>query len=295
LSIVGEHSSLGGVKYVRTKLKFLIVAVILISLSAGALMLGGQRGEVKTEAKTIQIGSVEEVKLIVVVDNYPDSGLKTAWGLSILAKTPKNTILFDTGPDPNVLRDNLKKLKVDPSEIDFVVISHEHWDHVGGLSYIAKVRPGLKVYVPKGAAGRIGVHGLDIEEVGETMKVAEGVAVIGWLYGPPAEEALAINVEGRGLVILVGCSHPGVANIVAKAKNDLGVKPYLVLGGFHMRGASELTCRETVKRLIELGTERIAPIHCSGDMIRSILEREYSRNWLKCHVGSVINVSASAP
>ena len=119
--------------------------------------------------------------------------------------------------------------------------------------------------------------------------------MIGWLYGPPAEEALAINVEGRGLVILVGCSHPGVANIVAKAKNDLGVKPYLVLGGFHMMGASESGCRETVKRLIELGVERIAPIHCSGDMIRSILEEEYPQNWLKCHVGSIVEVSASAP
>ena len=279
----------------RAKLKFLIAAVILITLSTGALIFSGQREEVKTETKTIRMGSVKEVKLIVVVDNYPDSGLKTAWGLSILAKTPKNTILFDTGPDPNVLRDNLKKLGVDPGEIDFVVISHEHWDHVGGLSYIAEARPGLKVYVPKGAGGRIKAHGLDIEEVDKTMEVAEGVAVIGWLYGPPAEEALAINVEGRGLVILVGCSHPGVANIVAKAKNDLGVKPYLVLGGFHMTGASGSRCRETVKRLIELGIERIAPIHCSGDTIRSILEEEYPQNWLKCHVGSIVEVSASVP
>ena len=275
-------------RYVKTKLKFLITAIILISLLAGVLILGGQKEEVKTETEKVRIGSVKGLKLIVVVDNYPDSELKTAWGLSILAKTPENTILFDTGPDPDVLRENLKKLGIDPSEIDFVVISHEHGDHVNGLSYLAKVRPGLKVYVPKGVARRIGAHGLNVVEVEKTMEVADGVAVIGWLPGPPVEEALAINVEGRGLVILVGCSHPGVANIVAKAKTDLGVKPYLVLGGFHMIGASELTCRKTIERLIALRVEKIAPIHCSGDGIRSILEREYPQNWLKCHVGSVI-------
>ena len=272
----------------KIKLKLLIIVIILISLLAGVLVFSGQKEEIKTETKSIRIGSVKGLKLIVVVDNYPDSELKTAWGVSILAKTPKNTILFDTGPDPNVLRENLQKLGIDPAEIDFVVISHEHGDHVGGLSYLAKVKPGLKVYVPRGVAGRIKVHGLNIVEVDKTMEVADGVAIIGWLYGPPIEEALAINVEGRGLVILVGCSHPGVVNIVAKAKTDLGVKPHLILGGFHMGGASESTCRETIKRLIELGVEKIAPIHCSGDRIRSILEKEYPENWLKCHVGSII-------
>ena len=277
------------------KLKFIIIAVILISLLAGILIFGSQKKEVKIETKRVRIRSVKELKLIVVIDNYPDSELKTTWGLSILVKTPKNTILFDTGPDPDILRENLKKLGVDPGEIDFVVVSHEHGDHVIGLSYLAKVRPGLRVYVPKGTAERIGIHGLDIREIDKTTEVAEGVAVIGWLYGPPAEEALAINVKGKGLVILVGCSHPGVVNIVAKAKTELGIKPYLVLGGFHMMGASEYTCKETIKRLIELGVKKIAPIHCSGDKIRSILEKEFPQNWLKCHVGSVIEVSASTP
>lgn len=147
-------------------------------------------------------------------------------------ETPSSKFLFDTGPDPGVLERNLRKLGVNPKDLDFVVISHEHGDHTGGLSYIAKVKPGITVYVPKGM--RIKVPNLSIVEVNDTTEIAEGVVIIGWLHGPPVEQALAINVKDRGLVIITGCSHPGVVNIVVKAFRDLKLKPYLVLGGFHM-------------------------------------------------------------
>ncbi|MEM0062107.1 MAG: hypothetical protein QW141_07120 [Ignisphaera sp.] len=103
------------------------------------------------------------------------------------------------------------------------------------------------------------------------------------------EQALAINVRDS-LAIITGCSHPGIVNIVAKAVRDLKLKPYLVLGGFHMEGTTSDECRKTVEQLLNLGVEKIAPIHCSGEWLRSILREEFPDHWLECNVVSTINL-----
>ncbi|MEM4009721.1 MAG: hypothetical protein QXZ50_03040 [Ignisphaera sp.] len=112
---------------------------------------------------------------------------------------------------------------------------------------------------------------------------------MGRLCGPPMEQALAINVRDS-LAIITGCSHPGIVNIVAKAVRDLKLKPYLVLGGFHMEGTTSDECRKTVEQLLNLGVEKIAPIHCSGEWLRSILREEFPDHWLECNVVSTINL-----
>ncbi|MCD6510485.1 MAG: MBL fold metallo-hydrolase [Thermoprotei archaeon] len=247
------------------------------------------------EGRVITISSVSNCVITVIVDNNPDSGLEITWGLSILVMTPNSTILFDTGPDPRVLKDNMAELGIDPKSIDIVVLSHEHGDHVRGLSYLAGANPNVMVYVPEGMSTNVKKWikglGLRIVEVNNTTVIANGIAVIGELYGPPYEEALAINVKDKGLVIVVGCSHPGVVEIVKKAIADLGVKPYLVIGGFHMAGASSSECHKVIKGLIALGVKRIAPIHCSGDGIRHILKKEYSDYYVEAHIGTQIALS----
>jgi 7,8-dihydropterin-6-yl-methyl-4-(beta-D-ribofuranosyl)aminobenzene 5'-phosphate synthase len=191
---------------------------------------------VKTLIMTTVYSSItlaERMRMVVLVDNNPyRQDLEKAWGLSAYIETSGVRLLFDTGPDPIVLEANARRLGIDLSKIDFVVISHAHGDHTGGLRLLASIKPGITVYVPPDGSLVSYVRSLGLKpiQVNNTVEVSRGVYVVKPLYGPPIEEALAIKT-GKELIILVGCSHPGVVNIVEQAMRDIGVKPYIVLGG----------------------------------------------------------------
>ncbi len=276
---------------------FVVVLVVLVVVVIALMLYSSRPPQDHLGNYVHETGSLEPINwcsIVVVVDNNPGNGLETAWGLSILVKTPDIKILFDTGPDPMVLRNNMEALGIDPRDIDAIVISHEHSDHVGGLGYIAEVNPGLRVYVPSGMSRPIKESiqsmGFKVVEIDRTTVIGNGVAVIGQLHGPPWEQALAVYVKGKGLIVVVGCSHPGVDKIVSKAINDLGVHVYMVIGGFHMAGSPPGRCRSVVEKLISYGVEYIVPIHCSGNTIRSILSNDYPEHFMEAHVGSRITV-----
>jgi 7,8-dihydropterin-6-yl-methyl-4-(beta-D-ribofuranosyl)aminobenzene 5'-phosphate synthase len=260
---------------------FLILFItILIGLSIGVINVLKTPGTSTSGSSTSYLSinqSAVSVHVVVLVDNNPyRPGLETAWGLSIYVELGDVSFLFDTGPDPGVLEANAVKLGVDLSRLNFVVISHIHGDHTGGLKLVASIKPGLEVYIPPDPdlSGYIRSIGLQPVIVNDTMEVSSGVYIIKPLYGPPFEDAVAINTS-KGLLILAGCSHPGVINIVRQALNDLGVKPYIVIGGFHMSGASISEVEEVISRLLELGVEKIYPIHCSGGEVRDYLAHHY--------------------
>ncbi len=249
-----------------------------------------------TQSTSTTIENVSEnVTLIIVVDNNPDSSgtLRSCWGLSILVKTKQGLILFDTGPDPALLKHNLVKLGIDPKDIKAVVISHSHGDHTSGLPFILKNHPGIPVYIPAGSSKYLEEYILKYGGVpiivNKTTMIMNGVYVLGELYGPPWEQSLVVNSD-KGYILLVGCSHPGIVRITEHLINDLGKPPYLVIGGFHMAGDPLTECKEVVEELIGLGVEKIAPIHCSGDTIRELLRREYPNHYISVHTGSIIRI-----
>jgi len=229
--------------------------------------------------KQSRSNAVEWMEAIVIVDNYPNpynSNLLTAWGPSIYIRIPGKKLLFDTGPSVNVLKHNAEILGINLPEIDTVVLSHGHGDHTGGLQALPKANT---IYgAPGTPANRI---------VNDILEIYSGVYVLKPLYGPPWETSLLINVDGYGGILFVGCSHPGIINIVQNAMKVSRTK--VVIGGMHLFGASKDECKSIVEKFRALGVEKVGAIHCSGDTIRNILVEE--KMLLNVHVGSKIRVS----
>ena len=258
-----------------------VTLILFLALTAiGALYSWiHEESNTKTELKISGIGSVESVEINILVDNNPNSDLKSPWGISIYIRTQNLSILFDAGPDPNALKENSKELGIDLSNLDLAVISHEHGDHIRGLEYISEVNKNLTVFIPahmsESCKNWIKSLGFKVIEVKDTTLISEGIAIVGELYGPPYEQALAINVKNLGLIVLVGCSHPGVDKIVSKAEKELSQNPYAVIGGFHLSEASLNKIRDIAKALNKTGLKRIYPVHCSGEDFREFLRENY--------------------
>ncbi len=168
------------------------------------------------------------MKATIVYDNTAyEKGLKTDWGFAALIETegvPK--ILFDTGGDGNILLNNMKKLNIDPVDIDEVFISHAHYDHTGGLSGFLTENDNVKVWAPPSFRGV--KRAKEVIYVDEPRELHPGVYSTGELER--IEQSLCVKTE-NGIVIIAGCSHPKMEDIL-KTASQFG-EIYGIIGGLH--------------------------------------------------------------
>ena len=211
------------------------------------------------------------MKITIVYDNEVwKEGLKADWGFSCLVEVYGKKILFDTGANGSILLENMKTLNIDPTVVEEIFISHAHWDHTGGLADFLKINP-VKVYVP--SSFQVSGGAAEIIEVKEALKLHDDIFSTGELEN--IEQSLVVKTE-KGSVVIAGCSHPGVENIL-NAASPFG-KPYALIGGLH--GFNEFDLVEDL--------ELICATHCT--QFKSEIKSRYPEKYIEGGAGKVIEL-----
>jgi 7,8-dihydropterin-6-yl-methyl-4-(beta-D-ribofuranosyl)aminobenzene 5'-phosphate synthase len=270
-------------------------------------------------------------RITILYDAFgKDATMIKDWGYAALVEINGKRILFDTGDDPASLAKNVKAKGVDLTKLDFVVLSHRHSDHVGGLSYLLSVNPKVKIYAPKEGFGIFGSDlpskfyrkddslpaemryysgappeimrfgtvfpGANIQLIDKTSEVAPGITLIALVSDAPGtkelkELSLAINTPD-GIVLVVGCSHPGIEAIVGEAAK---INPHIhfIAGGFHLVVAQDTAIEKVAASLHNIyKVDYIAPGHCTGEPTFAVLQRVFGERYLYAGLGSTLGIGA---
>jgi 7,8-dihydropterin-6-yl-methyl-4-(beta-D-ribofuranosyl)aminobenzene 5'-phosphate synthase len=211
-------------------------------------------------------------RVTILYDSFgKNPALTMDWGFAALVEYGGKRILFDTGNDAQIFEHNVKAAGVDLQKLDFVVMSHRHGDHMGGLAYLLKVNPKVKIYAPKERSGVYGddqpsstwyrkdpslpaeqryysgappeiIHmgeawpGANFQLIDKKTEIAPGIFLTALVSDIPGtlevhELSLAIRTPD-GLVLVVGCSHPGLEHIV-QAATAIDSHINILFGGLH--------------------------------------------------------------
>ena len=228
----------------------------------------------------------------VVYDNYVfDEKCASDWGFACVIAGTEKTILFDSGGKGELLLDNLKKMGVRPSDIESIVISHNHGDHAGGLLPFLRENRDVSVFLPnetpEGLVKDVENLAAKATVVSQPVTICKGAVVLGPMGDRIIEQSLVIDTE-KGLVIVTGCSHPGIEVIAKRAKEELNRNIYMIVGGTHLLRHSDEDLQNVVDKLKELGVQKVAPTHCSGDKAIAKFKDSFGDGFIKMGVGRVI-------
>ena len=276
----------------RIRAVSLYLSVLFLCLIACFGIASGQ-GPAKKLATSPSTKS-GDIQAVIIVDNYPyKEGLDTEHGFSCFVRGTEKTILFDTGPSDRSLLHNMKKLEITPEEVELVVLSHEHFDHTRGLQGFLEKNHDVTVYLlesfQKAFKEQVTASGAKVVEVRDSLEICNGVSSM--VLGD--EQALLIHSDSGG-VLITGCAHPGIVNMIRKAKDVTKGGILAAMGGFHLQGnfgeVSTSEIETTIANFKELGVRYVGPTHCSGNEARRLFKENYKENYLDLGTGKVLIV-----
>ena len=269
-------------------------------------------------------------RVTIIYDAFGNqSGLTRDWGFAALIEYDGKRILFDTGNNGEIFAQNVQALHIDLRDLAFAVISHRHGDHTAGLTYLLQINPHVKIYAPKEAFGIFGArlpgtfyrrdsslaasrryfggdppaevtfgtawpqaHFLWVDSLTE---VAPGIAIISTVSQSPGtlelrELSLAIRTT-KGLLLVVGCSHPGIETIL-QASTGFGDHVHAIFGGVHWVNLPDSAFARLATALHEQWkVDVMAPGHCTGEPAFSALARMFGEAYVYAGLGSVVEVN----
>lgn len=229
--------------------------------------------------------------VFIINDNYKgDADLETAWGFAALVDYRGERLLYDTGNDEDLYKKNLQLSGIDPEEIPALFISHEHWDHTAGIAWVTATSPGMKCFLPASYAEQL-------EQAGTLPGNSTAVFQPAHLYGPYfstgddfaafREQGLVVRTPDGG-VLITGCGHPGVVEMVTAAREQLDIPVHMVIGGLHLLQHSEAQVETIAADLKELGIRKICPTHCTGDNAIAVLRKAFGDGYIPGGAGTRI-------
>lgn len=255
-----------------------VCSVLGISLAAASVLAAERDG----------------ITIKVLYDNYAhDKALQTDWGFSCLVIGTEKTILFDTGAKGDVLLQNMANMNVAPDAVEVAVISHNHDDHTSGLLSVLDKNRKMIAYLPPSCPQTLVQQterrGAKVVTVTKPVEVCQGVYVIGPTGDEIVEQALVVDTD-KGLVVITGCSHPGVMEIAKRAKDHLGREVYMICGGMHLLDMSETQVRDVIAELKSLGVQQIGPTHCTGEKAIGLFKEAFGDGFVELGVGRVLHI-----
>jgi 7,8-dihydropterin-6-yl-methyl-4-(beta-D-ribofuranosyl)aminobenzene 5'-phosphate synthase len=242
------------------------------------------------------------VRITYLYDNTSTSpALQADWGFACLIEAHGRTVLFDTGTKPDVLRHNLAELKVDVHEAQALVFSHPHGDHTLGAGALPAI-DGLPVYLgehfrlPPPAdteLARIGVKRISVP-AGRSLEVFPGITAGPEMVRDAIYEMPLVIDTAQGLVVVVGCSHPGIGAMLKRVSGETKRPIHAVIGGFHLMQTPADDVRRIIADLKALGVAWVGPTHCTGPDAIRLFREAYGDHFIPGGVGTVVSLPKTA-
>jgi 7,8-dihydropterin-6-yl-methyl-4-(beta-D-ribofuranosyl)aminobenzene 5'-phosphate synthase len=241
---------------------------------------------------------VKSVRITTIVDNDVwRKKLMSSWGLSLFVETiseeKRYDVLMDTSGSFEALFKNASWLGVNFSSINAIFVSHWHGDHCGSLRHVLPLsqRP-IPVYVPSVNPSKIrtikDAQGIPLV-CSRPIEFTDGLMSTGEMPVGISEHSLLINSKNKGLVVLVGCSHPGIIKILKRAQEVSGVnKIFAVIGGFHISSFTEGIA--VGKFLREIDVELVSPCHCTSTDAKYGIAKIMGERYIKNGSGKIISI-----